>query len=450
MDAIMDSDRSNPPLAWPVWSLPRGALAYVLAVEVTALALVTAFAVGPISGTDLLRGAVLAVAAIAHLQISRLTERVRRDHSGTPHVDLGSVWTLPGALLLPPVLEAALIALICTHRWWLVGRHDASRPLFKQLFTAAMMLLSCYAAAGVAHLPGFRLGGSQWVDLAVLVVATLAQFTVNSLLVAGVLGLSTRVRGWRELAGSAGDNLLELAALLLGGCVALLMLTGPALAIVMIVPAVALHRSVLVHQLQLAARTDPKTGLLNASAWHTQAELQLLRTQQQRAGATLGVLMIDLDLFKRVNDTHGHLAGDAVLRAVAHLLGESVRRGDQVGRFGGEEFAVLLAQVTTIADAHAVAERIRARVAALAVDVGTEVPITGLSVSIGVALYPAVDEDSLDGLLAAADAALYNAKRAGRDRVEVAEASPTNVIPAPRQGVPSGAARTRVGNNSLA
>lgn len=406
-------------LVWPVWSLPRRALGYLLVVEATALVLTVALAGSPISGPDALRGLVLAAAAVAHLQISRLTERVRRDHSRTVHVDLGSVWTLPGALLLPPLLEAALIALICTHRWFLVGRYDATRPLYKQLFTAAMMLLSCYAAAGVAHLPGLRLGESQWLDLGVLAAAALAQFTVNSLLVAGVLTLTTRIRSWRDLAGSAADNLLELAALLLGGCVALLMLSGPVLAVVMIIPAVALHRSVLVQQLERAARTDAKTGLLNAPAWHTQAELQLLRAQQQ-PGSTLGVLMLDLDLFKQVNDTHGHLAGDAVLRAVAQLLGDTVRRGDQVGRFGGEEFAVLLPQITGSAEARAVAERIRTRIGGLSVNVGPDRSITGLSVSIGVAVYPSVSEDSLDGLLAAADAALYSAKRSGRDQVAIA------------------------------
>jgi diguanylate cyclase (GGDEF)-like protein len=411
--------------AWPVWSLPRGAFAYLLAVEAAALIVILASADAPVTGQDAVRGVVLAGAAIAHLQLSRLTERVRRDHSRTPHVDLGSVWTLPGALLLPPLLETLLIALICTHRWWLVARHEASRPLYKQVFNAAMMLLSADAATGVAHLvPGLRPGSGQWLDLAVLAAAVLAQFLTNSLLVAGVLALSTRIRSWRELAGNPGDNLLELGALLLGGSVALMMLTGPAMAFVMVIPAVALHRSILVHQLQLATRTDPKTGLLNAPAWHTQAELQLLRTQQQRtqpsSGIALGVLMIDLDLFKQVNDTYGHLAGDAVLHAVAHLLSDSVRRGDQVGRFGGEEFAVLLSQVATIAEARAVAERIRAKVAELTVPVGDQAPITGLSVSIGVALYPLVDEDSLDGLLAAADTALYAAKRAGRDQVAVA------------------------------
>ena len=415
----------SPARAWPVWSLPRGALAYLLAVEAAALILLAASANTPVTGKDAVCGLVLACAAIVHLQLSRVTERTRRDHSRTPHVDLGSVWILPGALLLPPLLEALLVGLVCAHRWWLVGRYDASRPAYKSLFTAAMMLLSADAAAAIPHLvPGLGLGSDQWVDLATIGAAALAQFTTNSLLVAGVLALSSRVRGWRDLTGGAEDNLLELGALLLGGCVALLMLTGPALALVMVIPAVALHRSVLVQQLQLAARTDPKTELLNAPAWHTQAELQMLRTQQLRAqhrpGFTLAVLMLDLDLFKQVNDTYGHLAGDAVLRAVARLLATSVRRGDQVGRFGGEEFAILLPQVGSVSEARAVAERIRARVAELAVDVGTDRPITGLSVSIGVALYPSVDEDSLDGLIAAADAALYAAKRAGRDRVALA------------------------------
>ena len=106
-------------------------------------------------------------------------------------------------------------------------------------------------------------------------------------------------------------------------------------------PVLVLHRAVLVHQLAEAARTDLKTGLLNAAAWHTQAERALSRNR--RDDSPRGVLVLDLDHFKRVNDTYGHLAGDNVLVAVADALRGEVRDRDLVGRFGGEEFVVLLA-----------------------------------------------------------------------------------------------------------
>jgi diguanylate cyclase (GGDEF)-like protein len=92
-------------------------------------------------------------------------------------------------------------------------------------------------------------------------------------------------------------------------------------------------------QLAAAARTDPKTGLLNATAWQREADAEVARAV--RAGAPLALLLIDVDHFKRVNDGHGHLIGDEVLRALAAELRQQVRESDVVGRFGGEEFTVL-------------------------------------------------------------------------------------------------------------
>ena len=137
-----------------------------------------------------------------------------------------------------------------------------------------------------------------------------------------------------------------------------------------------LHRAVLVRHLEQAAITDHKTGLLTAAAWHTRAERVLARP----AAAPSAVLVIDLDHFKRINDRHGHIAGDSVLVAVAAGLRAEVREQDLVGRFGGEEFVVLLAGVDVAdvgtagsegANVLAIAERMRAGVAALRVEIPT-------------------------------------------------------------------------------
>jgi diguanylate cyclase (GGDEF)-like protein len=128
--------------------------------------------------------------------------------------------------------------------------------------------------------------------------------------------------------------------------------------------------------------------------------------------------MVDLDHFKKVNDTNGHLSGDVVLKAVAGAIRDAVRHYDCVGRFGGEEFVVLLPDVDE-ADVRAMAERIREAIAALCVQVevsGTAVVIDGLSASIGVATYPDAGA-ALDRLLEAADKALYSAKSTGRNKV---------------------------------
>jgi len=123
------------------------------------------------------------------------------------------------------------------------------------------------------------------------------------------------------------------------------------------------------------------------------------------------VLMVDVDHFKKYNDTHGHQAGDEVLTRVAAILREVTRQVDCAARYGGEEFLVLLPQ-TAMEGASEVAERLRARVRASGAQGGAE-PVT---VSVGVAEFPK-NGDTTQGVIAAADAALYRAKADGRDRV---------------------------------
>jgi diguanylate cyclase (GGDEF)-like protein len=175
-----------------------------------------------------------------------------------------------------------------------------------------------------------------------------------------------------------------------------------------------LRRGALVRRLRAAASTDAKTGLLNAAGWEQLAQRELARAA--REGGPLAILIIDIDRFKLVNDRYGHLVGDRVLRDVARRLAGGVRAYDVVGRFGGEEFVVVL-PATAVGDALRVAERLRTRVNEL-----PPLPLSDMavvSVSIGVACFP-VDGADLAGLVAAADGALYRAKTAGRDRVVLA------------------------------
>ena len=138
----------------------------------------------------------------------------------------------------------------------------------------------------------------------------------------------------------------------------------------------------------------------------------------KRHGTWLSVLFIDADHFKRVNDEHGHAAGDEVLRRIAKVLGEQVRSEDEVARFGGEEFVVLLRGIHP-PGVEIVADRLRAAVEALEIDVGGR--SLRVTVSIGVATQsPEQERASVEALLAEADAALYRAKEAGRNRVSIA------------------------------
>ncbi len=176
--------------------------------------------------------------------------------------------------------------------------------------------------------------------------------------------------------------------------------------------AICLHRSSLVSGLHRSSRTDTKTGLLNNRAWNEHATGVLSRSQRDRQPVT--VLFCDLDHFKAVNDTHGHLVGDQVLVAVADCFRRELRGHDGLGRYGGEEFVVILDRLT-LPEAQLVADRLRNAVLALRVHDGLQV-----TVSIGLAHEQLRHGADLQQLLARADSALYQAKGLGRNRVHAA------------------------------
>ena len=161
---------------------------------------------------------------------------------------------------------------------------------------------------------------------------------------------------------------------------------------------------------------DPLTGLYNRRYLAEMMEREIRRAV--RAEQSLGVLMLDLDHFKKFNDTYGHDAGDTVLREAASFLTRSIRVEDIVCRYGGEEFVVILPTADLNA-AHTRAERIRSKMRELAV-LHQGQSLGMVTVSIGVAALP-LHGTSPKALIEAADAALYRAKREGRDRVAVAE-----------------------------
>lgn len=172
---------------------------------------------------------------------------------------------------------------------------------------------------------------------------------------------------------------------------------------------------VLEQQLQDAAATDFLTGLPNRRHIMARMEQELARVQRDEH-ALSAVLMFDLDLFKEINDRHGHAMGDAVLRHFSQVLLHELRKVDSVGRIGGEEFAICLSGAD-MEDAFGFAERVRARLnAAPLVDGELRIQVT---VSIGVAAMLAEDKN-IASALSRADCALYRAKQAGRNRVEVA------------------------------
>jgi diguanylate cyclase (GGDEF)-like protein len=328
--------------------------------------------------------------------------------------DLLSAWWLPVALLLPPVY-ALLIPIPMQALLQLRVRRTL---LHRRAIVSAAHGLAGAAASGAFHLvvPDPLQGGVQWLtDLESVLptmVACAVLFTViNTGIVAVAAHRSAPGCRWHEHMRNREHLVLDLVELCLGLLVTIACALTPVLILVALPPVMLLQRSLMHQQLQAAARTDAKTGLLNAAAWQREADTEIARAN--RTGESLALLLIDIDHFKRVNDAHGHLAGDQVLIGVAGTLVSQLREYDVVGRFGGEEFVVLLPGAD-ILEGCRVAERLRNRVRRLSVPADDE--SVSVTVSVGVALFRTHGQDLIE-LLASADLALYRAKKSGRDRI---------------------------------
>ncbi|MFF0269005.1 diguanylate cyclase [Kribbella sp. NPDC004536] len=413
------------PSRWALWKQPRIVLGYVLGVEfLTAIVVVSTFGLVSVTASDWIRFGVLLAGSAIHLEAARDIERLRKvGAEGIPYVNLKGMWTFAGVLLLPPPMAVALIFCTYLHSWLRVRRV----PPFRSVFTATTLVLAGAAAAVVlaAIRPGVYPGyPSGPLGLIAVVAAGLAYWFVNYALIVGAIMLSNPDAPGRNAVGRLSDQLIVAGSLGLGVATAALLLSQPWAVAVLLLTILGLHRALLVDQFQTESRTDPKTGLANARFWHEIARREFAGAE--RTNSPLGVLYLDLDHFKTVNDTYGHLAGDEALKAVADQLRHEVRDDDLVGRLGGEEFAILLPQ-TSADDTALAAERIRLRVAALAITIttpGGPVVCDSLTCSIGAATYPH-SGSTLDELQIAADLAMYQAKDTGRNRVISAPAGET-------------------------
>jgi diguanylate cyclase (GGDEF)-like protein len=402
------------PWSWEIWELPRWLAAFV-AVVVLADAAVLAVAASTVTihlhDLELFGGLLFCSAATVEL-----TRRVG-ENTGLVK-DVHATWELPVAMLLPlayaPVLPIIRFALT---QWRVV-----KVPWYRRAFSAAAIGLSYVAAALVFHAlirlaPGAASNPARHALVWMLVVAACAavQWCVNQALVwTAIKGSDPTVRLRDELLAKEPlyNDLSEL-------CVAVLVtfcLACSWIALVFAFPFITLLQRSL-RRLLKDSRADSKTGLLNAATWEQESAVEVARAV--RTSTPLAVAMVDIDRFKTINDIYGHLLGDQVLREIARTLTAVLRDYDRVGRFGGEEFSVLLPQ-TRPPEAIRVAERMRSNIAAMSVIApgagGERVHVT---VSIGVAALDAGGNRTLPELLAAADAALYRAKRCGRDQVQM-------------------------------
>jgi diguanylate cyclase (GGDEF)-like protein len=402
--------------SWPIWELPDWLVAFVTIVVLADVA-------------------VLGVAASAltfhahHLWLfagllvcdALTVELTRRVGENTGMVkDVYATWELPAAILLPMVY----VPLLPIVRFALTQWRILKAPVYRRAFSAAVIGLSYVAAALTFHglvrlAPGAAAHPASHATAWMLCAAACAavQWTVNQILIwTAIKGSNPAVRLREQFAKEPMYNdVAELCvAVIVTFCVA-----SSWVALFFAFPFITLlQRSVRHARLVQDSQVDAKTGLLNAATWERQATTEL--TRAVRTKSALAIAMLDIDRFKVINDTYGHLVGDQVLEEIARTLTSQLRDYDLAGRFGGEEFSLLLPQIRAV-DAIRIAERIRSSIAAMSIIApgaagGERVQVT---VSIGVAALDSGTERTYSQLMAAADAALYRAKSCGRDQVQM-------------------------------
>jgi diguanylate cyclase (GGDEF)-like protein len=401
---------------WPLWSLSPGARAYVIATVLAAAAATMVAAWHTSWHPSQVPVFILLLACAAAMVEATRDVKLARD---TLTRDLQEVWYLSIALLLPPVYALLAPIPLVAMKQWRVRRNLVHR----RVFSVASNSLAYGAAsfefhAGLQPLLGGQLTTSEHAAglLGAILIAAITGWMINHWQIVGAVKLTNPTARIWTLVFTREAITTDVVVNCLASLIAFALSITLA-ALIVALPVVFMQKRFLMHsQLVAEARTDAKTGLLNAATWHREASTELSRIRGYWSPTSLAI--IDIDHFKLVNDTHGHLAGDRVLRVISERFKTELRVGDLIGRFGGEEFAILLPH-TSGTEAGRVAERLRRHIAEepIVVSDGREAAVgVGITISVGVAELAHTRQD-LDELLAVADAALYQAKAAGRDRI---------------------------------
>jgi diguanylate cyclase (GGDEF)-like protein len=406
---------------------------------------------------DWLRFVLLLVTAAAYVIGTNAAEERRRGRGGDKtHVDHTSLVFFAAALVLPVPLAIALIAVARFQRWWIARKPP--HTFIQSSIAICGSVLSVHAAARLTPL-GEAMGDDHVAlgpPAALGLLGGIAAYYSTQAIIVGVArGLASTVwdqepaerenrwrrRLWVHMVGDRSDNAEILITLLIAAMIGWWAHTwSPSLLLIVPVGTYLTIRGQRIEEqtkaiaeLTSTVQIDQRTGLLRGDAFEREAARVV--TRAAHAGGAISLLLIDLDHFKRVNDTFGHIAGDEVLAAVGSLLRELSRPADLVCRWGGEEMVILLPG-TTLPAALDVAERIRSAVEGMTIPItkraGGDVWVMGQAdengrrkpdevrtVSIGVATIPQHGDD-VDAAFARADDALYRAKAKGRNRVEAA------------------------------
>lgn len=357
--------------------------------------------------------------------------RTVKEPQGRTVRDLQSIWYLAIAVVLAPVF--AFVAPIPLTAYKLFRTKPA--VLYRRIFSNATISLAYGCASLLFHAipstvagdsPGTQSHALTWT--AIVVACGVLGWLINHGLLLVAIRLSDPTATVRELIGSRESITSDSIELSLAVSVALVVAINPWL-MALALPSVVMQRRYLMRvHLFTHSRIDAQTGLLNAATWQREATAELLRAL--RSGAPLALAMVDIDHFADVDERAGYLVRDQLLRDIAGMLKEQLPQPDLIGRFGGEEFAVLLPQ-TSQEEARRLSERLRDHIAAesIAIESGDQAGfVFRLTVSIGVAVMNE-SRRALGELIGAADSALGVAKQTGWNKVYVINGGPESRDP---------------------
>jgi diguanylate cyclase (GGDEF)-like protein len=401
---------------WQVWRLPVPLRGYLLTVTALGIAAAsTAVVLTTWQLPQLLRFAALLACAIVAVEATR---NVREIH-GALSRDLQTVWYLAIATGLPPAYAFLAPVALTAYKLWrmpkvIVYRRVFSNATLSLAYGCASLAFHSIPIATVGTRPGTNSHALSWTGAVAL--CGLLGWLINHVLLLIAIRLSDPTARFRELLGTRESITADLVELSLAVTVSLIVAIDSVL-MVLALPSIVLYRRYLMHaQLVAHARMDAKTGLLNAVTWQREATAEFSRAQ--RTHDPLALAMVDIDHFRDIDETAGQVVRDQLLRDIAGMLKEQLPDHDLIGRFGSEEFAILLPQ-TGRDEAKRISERLRDHIAGepIAIESGSQAGfVFRLTVSIGVAVL-SESRRALAELIGAANSALNQAKSTGWNKV---------------------------------
>ena len=410
--------------AWQLWAIRPSLRVYV--VSVTSAALVAA----PLAATRTdwrARDVAVYLALLVCGVVAIETTRVVSEAQGTVIRDLQTVWYLAIAVTLPPAYALLAPFPLTAYRLWRMRRGFVYRRVFSNAtislaYGSAAWLFHAVPSSAAGPAPGAGTHVLTWAG--VVVACGVLAWAVNNGLLLGAIRLADSDARMRDLFGNREASTSDLIELSLAVLLALVVSINPVL-MALALPSVLLYRRYMMSaQLVAQARIDPKTGMLNAGTWRHEADVEFARAL--RGSDPLALVIVHIDHFQSVYDTAGHLAADEVIRAIAGTVVENMRGYALIGRFGGEEFAVLLPR-TSAAEVRRITERLRDHIAGqpIAIEDGNHTGfVFRMTVSIGIATLVQF-RWALADLIGAADAALTEAKSTGHNTICIMPGSST-------------------------